>query len=241
MNEQNPIRWRDPGSGVADGLREVMDSAALDEAGPDQLARFASRMDSLASTPPGGAGNALLPSGKVMAGLAMLVGGAALFWVMREQSPAAAEPTRTPAVLAETERPTPRSITAHVAPAASAPEPSAAQELTSAPAQESARVSAPRPVVEGGAGDSLAEEVRLLQAARESLAGDPAGSLRLAEQHRSRFPRGALTQEREALAIEALLRQGRTPEAQGRADRFRRQYPRSSHLDRLTELSNNPD
>jgi outer membrane protein assembly factor BamD (BamD/ComL family) len=73
------------------------------------------------------------------------------------------------------------------------------------------------------------------------MGSDPSGALRLAEQHRSRFPRGTLAQEREVIAIDALVRQGRTTEAQGRAERFRMLYPRSSHLDRLPILRDNRD
>ena len=55
------------------------------------------------------------------------------------------------------------------------------------------------------AGDSLAQEMRLVHEARVQLAAEPAAALELLEQHRQRFPEGALTEEREAHAILAMV------------------------------------
>lgn len=46
-------------------------------------------------------------------------------------------------------------------------------------------------------------------------------------QHRQQFPHGRLTEEREALAIRALLALGRTEGARQRAAAFRVNYPNS--------------
>ena len=43
------------------------------------------------------------------------------------------------------------------------------------------------------------------------------------------FPNGALAQEREALAIEALRVSGRSAEARARATKFLTRYPASPH------------
>ncbi len=46
-------------------------------------------------------------------------------------------------------------------------------------------------------------------------------------EHARRFPRGEMAEEREALAVQALARAGRTEEARARAARFDARYPRS--------------
>ncbi len=55
------------------------------------------------------------------------------------------------------------------------------------------------------AGDALAQEMRLVHEARVQLEDDPAAALVLLEQHRQRFPEGALAEEREAHAILAMV------------------------------------
>ncbi|MBX7196566.1 MAG: hypothetical protein K1X94_31225 [Sandaracinaceae bacterium] len=56
--------------------------------------------------------------------------------------------------------------------------------------------------------DALAQEMRLVHEARLVMEEDPREALDLLEQHRQRFPEGALTEEREAYAILAMIRTG---------------------------------
>ena len=80
----------------------------------------------------------------------------------------------------------------------------------------------------GRAGSDLAAERALLDAARASAAhGEPEQVLGFVEQHRRQFAHGHLVEEREALAIRALLALGRKDEARARADAFRAAYPNS--------------
>jgi hypothetical protein len=79
-------------------------------------------------------------------------------------------------------------------------------------------------------------EGALLLRARQELASDPSGALTLTQEHARRFPSGALVQEREVLAIEALARLGRSSDAKHRLDAFRARFPRSPHIERLTTL-----
>jgi hypothetical protein len=65
--------------------------------------------------------------------------------------------------------------------------------------------------------------------------------LRLCSEHAKHHPRGALSQERDVLIIEALVGLGRTVEASARAEQFRRAYPGSSHLRRIELLVGRPD
>jgi hypothetical protein len=67
-----------------------------------------------------------------------------------------------------------------------------------------------------------------LDVARDAIMrGAPAEALAPLDQHRSRFPRGALAEEREGLAVKALVRLGRGAEARARAEAFRRRFPQS--------------
>ena len=80
------------------------------------------------------------------------------------------------------------------------------------------------------------EEVQLLSDAQKTLRSDPATTLRVCNEHAKKFPGGALAQERDSLAIEALVSLGRKPEARARLARFREAYPGSGHLRKLDAL-----
>jgi hypothetical protein len=95
-------------------------------------------------------------------------------------------------------------------------------------APASARPARPAPRTPAGS-----TEVELLRRAQALLATQPARALALTSEHQRRFRGGALAEEREALAIEALRRLGRTEEAQRRAVLFQRRYPHSVHARRV--------
>jgi hypothetical protein len=80
-----------------------------------------------------------------------------------------------------------------------------------------------------------AQEIDLLRSARAALAGRPQEAYRLTEQHRALYPTGVFAQEREALAIEALLRAGNLTLARELADGFVKRYPSSPHTHRFLE------
>ncbi|MBX3131739.1 MAG: hypothetical protein KF718_33790 [Polyangiaceae bacterium] len=72
-------------------------------------------------------------------------------------------------------------------------------------------------------------EAQLLDRARASLAAQPQRALALTREHARRFPNGALTQERDVIAIEALRRLGDASGAKQRAEEFNKKYPGSAH------------
>jgi hypothetical protein len=76
----------------------------------------------------------------------------------------------------------------------------------------------------------------LLDAARRALAGRPGRALELARRHGRRFSDGLLVQERELIAIEALLKLGRDHAARERARRFRSRFGDSAHARHLKTL-----
>lgn len=75
---------------------------------------------------------------------------------------------------------------------------------------------------------ALGRERALLDRAQASLsAGEPARALELVERHLRRYSQGALSEEREALAVNALVTLGRYREAVRRGAAFRARYPHS--------------
>jgi hypothetical protein len=92
----------------------------------------------------------------------------------------------------------------------------------------------PQTAGEDERGDDLSAEMRLLSEARDELADDDAAScLTLLDQHRERFPTGALSEDRDAYTILALHALGREPEVERRYVDFREDYPASTFLDTL--------
>jgi hypothetical protein len=79
-------------------------------------------------------------------------------------------------------------------------------------------------------GDDLSAEMRLLSEARLTFVEDPAAALVLLDQHRERFPAGALGEERDAYTILALDALARTTDVERRYVDFRTDYPSSSFL-----------
>jgi hypothetical protein len=78
------------------------------------------------------------------------------------------------------------------------------------------------------------EEIRLVATARSLLrSGSAARALSLLDEVGGRFPEGVLAQEREALAIEALLAMARHPTAEDRARAFARKWPDSPYAARV--------
>ena len=76
----------------------------------------------------------------------------------------------------------------------------------------------------------------LVGRAQDALHGRPAEALALCREHERGFPSGHFVQEREAIAIEALVYQKRIAEAERRWKSFERAYPTSSHRSHLAAL-----
>jgi hypothetical protein len=92
-------------------------------------------------------------------------------------------------------------------------------------------VTPPHPSASASASSSLSAERLLLDGARVALtSGEPARALSLLSDHARRFPRPKLGEEREALAIQALVAVGRYDDARARAASFRAAAPHSLFL-----------
>lgn len=84
------------------------------------------------------------------------------------------------------------------------------------------------PTPSARATSSLARERVLLEAARSALTRDEAATaLADLDRHATKFPGGELAEEREAMAVQALVASARVAEARERAAQFSKRYPRS--------------
>ncbi|HEY3498803.1 MAG TPA: hypothetical protein VGK73_29130 [Polyangiaceae bacterium] len=229
---KDPPRFDEPGSEAPPELSRLFSSAKQDLPSSADLARLEAKLGPLLAAPAGGpstpSGSAL---GKVAVGL--VAAGAAVGGLWLALRPSTPEPV-TPAP----------SETATVAAPRSAEPPPVA---TPAPAETSATPAAPSAPAAPAAPSASARaeagcavkrpsgipEDQLLEQARSALRSNPAQALSLARQHQLDFPHGALAQEREVIAIEALRRLGRTEEAARRTERFERLYPQSPHQRKL--------
>jgi hypothetical protein len=117
----------------------------------------------------------------------------------------------TAAVPAEVEAPTATAATAEAKPSAPAPALRAAASATGRAAE-----------------GALEAERAVLDVARTALGrGDGSNALRATAEHARKYPRGALAEEREAMAIQALRLLHRDDEAEARLGRFRGRFPTS--------------
>lgn len=79
-------------------------------------------------------------------------------------------------------------------------------------------------------------ELALLERAQTTLDRDASAALALAEQHARLYPKGMFAQEREILAIEALLKLRQRSAALSRARAFVERFPESAHARRVRAL-----
>jgi hypothetical protein len=134
-----------------------------------------------------------------------------------------------PARVVFVDRPVPAAAPAVVAPSAAGATASAIEPESEPVAESPVRRSAPaRGVPATHAASTIAEERALLEQARAALAlRDGPGALRLTDEHARRFARPQLGEEREAIAIQALVLAGRHVEARDRAALFEARSPDS--------------
>ncbi len=93
--------------------------------------------------------------------------------------------------------------------------------ITTAKVARTETPEAPAPSARG-----LGAERSLLDIARGALArGEGAEALAAVDRHGREYPDGALVEEREALAVKALVALGRRDEARARAQRFEQRFP----------------
>lgn len=117
---------------------------------------------------------------------------------------------------------------------ASIPPAASSLHTTAEPASRGPRIAPTRPRTDS---EALAAELRVLQAARQSVARrDFSSALANLAEHQRSYPSGALSEEREALRIKALVGLGRRAEAARAGAAFRKHFPRSALNGRIEEM-----
>lgn len=222
---EDPPRFSEVGSDAPNELRRLFELAGRDLPTAPDLARLEAKLGPLLDAPPATpstpAGSSTL--GKI--GIGLVGGGviAAGLWLALRPSSDAPAPVERPRAESA-----PAAAPPQEPPSAKAPEVVAPAEPPSAAAPAATDAGSARTKRSSG----IAED-QLLEQARSALRSDPARALSLTRQHQLDFPHGALSQEREVIAIEALRRLGRTDEAARRTERFERLYPQSAHKRKL--------
>ena len=160
----------------------------------------------------------------------------------------ATSPKASPVQAVARKAPTPRKVTlpppsvleppAPEAPTVAAPQPTPAEEKarpTPAPPRPLAKRAGPtrRPRTPGKAprspsANTSVVERNLLEHARTALSrGEAGAALRALQQHRKRYPRGTLAEERAALMVVALADLGHGKRARAAARAFKKRHPQS--------------
>jgi hypothetical protein len=220
--------WQD--EEIEDDLRQLLRAAPVPRAmtAPER-ARSARALRSLTALPVA-AGMMFWIKNVALAGVLGAVGGlvvsGAVVLVTNPDAPSVASPAVAPPSPVPVIAPIP-SAPAAVATPAAPEEPKRALPVASSSASSS---TIPEP------SDSLALETQKLEAARKVLATDPNRALLLLAAHAQEFPGGKLAGERELLAIDALGRAGRKPEARGRAEAMLNRQPNGLYAERLRRM-----
>jgi hypothetical protein len=139
---------------------------------------------------------------------------------LRSPPKPAADPARTGAVRASA----PKSLGAAAkgAPDTRAPSPVATANDDDARAREA-------PPESRSASRLREESAAVLSVRKTLLGGDALEALRMLDRARIAFPNGALVEEREALAVRALVASGQKELARKRGEAFLHAFPRSPH------------
>ncbi len=215
------------------GLDALLDAERGTQPRPERLGRVWSRLEGSIAT--GGPGAERAPTRTLSAsvrgfavhglvGLAFVAGGVAGVGLhaLLEKPPAER--------IVYVERPVPSAIAAARSNEASASPPTSAAPVAASQLPV-VRPSVGRVSPPPSASSSLSAERALLDDARRALAqGDGALALSLASEHARRFAQPQLGEERETIAIQALILEGRYEEARARAARFRSASPNSLFL-----------
>jgi hypothetical protein len=92
-----------------------------------------------------------------------------------------------------------------------------------------------QPLQNADAASGVPSEIELLRRAQLALRSRPREAFQLTEEHRKHYPDGEFALERDALAIQALIRAGNPSMARDLAESFLKAHPDSPHAHRFRE------
>ncbi|WP_437946740.1 hypothetical protein WME98_38430 [Sorangium sp. So ce296] len=239
----DPKRWKQEGGGAPLGARELLLAASRPRPMTSaELARTAARVAPLATSAGAGATVPMWIKGIFLA-VGLGAGGAGLYAALDDgRSAAAPVAPLTDLPLEQLFSSARGGLPAAAPPPAPEPAPAPAAEPAPAPvarreAPRNARPAAPTPdAIAAVDNDDLVRESNLVDQSRAALAQDPAAALAALARHEADFPKGRLAEEREFIAIRALMRLGRADEARARAAAFVARYPSSSFAEPVRRI-----
>jgi hypothetical protein len=242
--DRDPVRWGDADSDAPTELAAAIRKLRTGRGSAQQVERLGRRLAPQLGTPVVAGGVAGV-STWIKAGGALLLSAAIGFYALTRMAQTdlspVARPRAQPAPAVEVASPAapnakPTPVTPSVQPAvepmprqrpkaraASKPRALAASDASASPAVTPPPASAERELV-------------LLQRSQGALDRDPSAALLVAEEHARDYPHGVFAQEREILAIEALLKLKQRAAALMRAELFLRHHPESPHSTRVRAL-----
>lgn len=243
---EDPPRWT-TGDEAPEPLRRLLATSRAEFGTPGQLDALALSL-SRALGPSAGLGADALPQPasrpwlsvahlRALSVATVFAGAGALWWALRPAHVAAPPSAQSPAP----------ALTAPAAPVPQLQLPTASPTVPALPAADPA--AEPKPSVSSvpletepstraqpRARQSLGpSEAALLERARAALREHPEQALALTREHQRRYPHGALREEREVIAIEALQRLGKHRAASDEAGGFGKRYRNSVHRERLEQ------
>lgn len=265
MNDEHDPPRLDAMSNEPPWLRDALGEARRARPGTGDLARLAERVSAATgvvvapptdapppATSDGGTSGAGASGGAATAwwtgvtkiGIAVVlvggVGGGATYLATRGEAPVERAPMSAPAATSSSavtapvvEAATPTTVDSSSASGPAAPRASSSAIASSRPSTSPSIVA---PSAEPSSAAAREPETVLIERARKQLASSPSAALATTEAHARDYPRGALSQERDVVAIEALLRLGRRTDAERRAEAFRSREPTSPYRRRIERL-----
>jgi hypothetical protein len=225
---REPTRWLDAADADVAELLEGLADARADGPTTEQLARLRSAVAS--TTAPSSGGLAL----KLIAGGIVVIG--ALLGTLRLSPPERSEPSEPRAVQARPAAPQAPPAPVELQPPAHEPAPSVVSPEPPRPKKTLKTIAPDAERLAPSPQPDVVAELALLRRARAHVRSAPSRALELVTEHERSYGSGALVEEREVIAIEALLASGRTATAEQRAERFFEAYPRSAHARRIRAL-----
>lgn len=223
----DPKRLAEYGDRIGDVLRGALDAERGAGADAARLARIGRRLAEATAPPsPPPKPAALAAKGPILGVAAATLAGLVAVALVARQTPSAEAPAAAPNVQLA---PAPASEEAPPPPKTDGVPTVSPADLPSAPAAPAKAAAKPAAPSEG-------DEIALLARAHDTLSTNPAASLALCKEHEARYAGGHFAQEREAVAIEALVYLHREDEARRRLTAFETKYPTSSHRVHLESL-----
>jgi hypothetical protein len=223
-------RWLDGGDEVLPELREGLRGCLEDGPSHAQTTRMRESVSQALTSAGPAKGSPLLKLAALLGAVALGLG-TLWWWSARSGEPRQPPAARAPRAVAPPDAPFAPRVNVASTPA---------QPVAPFPAKTSPGVRGETPKRASALAAPLrtdpAGELAMLTRARRALGSLPVRTLELAAEHARTYGEGTFAQERELLAIEALIRLQRVDEARAKAARFAVRYPGSAHLTRLDVL-----